>query len=582
MANLEQVDIALCIIPPRHLWPRFDRVRSCYDAGFPSWPPHVKLVYSFLTLEELGTHLQNIAEALESFGPIRIRLGATDHISSEDGRHETTFLHVDDMDHVDKDGGRTFPLDRLCEAVLEAAPSLGHGSWYRSMTVGQSSIGKSVDEDLLCALRAGGLSGIGWEVDELHVLVSTGSTWRPWPDGHHMTDWASISLNNGGLRIHQKRDTRLRGVVVDNTVVAGRIDIPGLRKFYNESLPQIPEQNLPFFYNGVEWTQCTPRNLQQEGLQDAQSTLTVASFNVLGRTDDLVKLTQNILHAGAEADILILQETTDIFLSHILQNKDIQDRYPFSTHQPIEPKEGDAFPVQNMVVVLGKYAFEWETIPLPESNTNVAGALVENSKTGERTRTHHRALLVQLRRSKDSVGPWKNSMPLVIVAFHLTPGLSGGAYLARASELDAIRQYVAWATSVILAGGFNTPTSTLTLRYSNVSGDLHHVDGDLLSNGYVDAWMAAKMDSGAETDNDPVAPSFQGEQGFTDVGAFHRELIDGRDSGKLPRRPQRLDKILVKSPGILKIQDFNNLARFRRSKRGKTWTRTATWACEPS
>lgn len=569
MANIEQVDTALCIIPPRHLWSRLDRVRSRYDAGFPSWPPHIKLFYPFLPLEELGTHLQNISGALESFGSIRLRLGATDQMPSEDWLHKTTFLHVDDVEHVDKDGGRTFPLDRLVEAVLEAAPSLTRGSWYRSMTVRQSPVGKSVDEDLLCTLRAGGLSGIGWEVDELHVLVRTCSTLGSWPDGHHMTDWASISLNDGGLRIHQKRDTRLRGVVVDNKVVAGRVDVPGFRRFYNDSSPQTPEQNLPFFYNGVEWAQCTPKRLQQGGLPGAQNTLTVASFNVLGRTDDLARLTQSILHADAEADILILQETTDIVFSELLQNKDIQERYPFSTHRPIEPKKGDAFPVQNMVVVLGKYAFEWETIPLPESNTNVSGALVENPKIEDMTRTHHRAVLVELRRSKDSAGPWKDSTPLAIVAFHLTPGLNSGAYLARASELDAIKQYVSWATSVIMAGGFNMPTSTLTLRYSNPPGDLRHVDRDLLSNGYVDAWMIAKMDNGAETDNDPMAPSFQGEQGFTDVGAFHRALIDGRDSGKLPRRPQRLDKILIKSPGSFTIQDFNKFGKISKVEEGK-------------
>lgn len=568
MANLKEVDTALCIIPPRHLWPRFDRVRSRYDEAFPSWPPHIELVYPFLPFKELDTHLENISEALENFGPIRLRLGATDHISSEDGRHAVTFLHVDDVEHVDGDGGRTFPLDRLCEAVLEAVPSLERASSYRSMTVGQSSVRKPVNETQLCVLRAGGLSGIGWEVDELHVLVRTSSTSGSWPNGCHMTDWASISLKDGGLRIHQKRDTRLKGLVVDNTAVAGRIDVPGIRQFYHDSKPQSPEQHLPFFHNGAEWIQCTSDHLQQRSLPDAQSTFTVASYNVLGRTDDLARLTQNILHTDAKADILILQETPDILLSQLLLNNDIQERYPFCTHRPVDPEESDAFPVQRMVVILSKYAFDWETIPLPVRNTSAAGELAKSSENGEKTRAHHRALLVEVRRSRDSAGPWEMSTSLAIAAFHLTPGLSSGAYLARASELDAIRQYISWATSAILAGGFNMPTSALTLRYSDFQEDLRHVDRDPLSNGYVDAWMAAKMDSGAETDNDPVVPSFQGEQGFTDEGAFRRALTYGPDSGKLPRRPQRLDKVLIKSPGMVTVQSFNKFGKISKVEEG--------------
>lgn len=69
------------------------------------------------------------------------------------------------------------------------------------------------------------------------------------------------------------------------------------------------------------------------------------------------------------------------------------------------------------------------------------------------------------------------------------------------------------------------------------------------------------MDSGAETDNDPVVPSFQGEQGLTDEGAFHRALVDGPDLGKLLRRLQQLGKILIKSPGIVTVQSFNKFGK---------------------
>lgn len=585
MANLEVVDFALCIIPPKYLWPQIDRVRSRHDRNFPSWPPHIKLTYPFVPFKWLATHLETITEAVENFGPIRIRLGATDEIHNEE-----VFLHADDAEHVDEDGGRTFPLDRLCEAVLEAVPGLKRGSRYRSMTVGHILEGESADEAQSLLLRAGCLSGIEWEVDELHVLATRHFTSGPSPGRARrarrarMIDWGSISLRDGGLRVHQKRDTRLLARVVDGKVVAGHIEIPGVREFYSDYIPQTPEGFVPFFYNGIAWIPSTPDLLQQRALSAAQRTLAVSSYNVLGRTDNPAILTQSILHSDAEADVLVLQEATSTFLSHLLHNKSIQERYTFCTHQPLDHGEGGAAPIQKMVVVLSKYAFDWETIPLPQNESepgyveqlgkyhvghdDLSNGEVENrtlakgSVTEHRTRTHNRALLVEFRKSEDSTEPLKRQTPLALAAFHLTPDCNYEGCVAKALELDAIRHYIYWGTPTILAGSFNMATSMFTLRCHELQEFTGEIERDLLLSGYVDAWMFMKMNSGAETDDDSVVPKFQGEQGPTGALDIPGTVAADSDLGGVSRRPQRLDRIFVKPHDLLMVQSFNKFGRF--------------------
>lgn len=528
-------------------------------------------------------HMENISGAVKNLGPIRIRLQAPD-LYHEDERRQAVFIHVDDADHIDEQGGREFPLDRLYEDALGAVPRLERCAWYRSMTVGHALVGESADGAQSLLLRAGLLSGIEWQVDEIHVLVREGHTSESRPQGSCMMGWASISLGLGGLRVHQKRDTRLRACIVDNKAVAGRIEVPGVRSFYNDPILQKLEEFAPFFYNGVKWSQSTPNLLKQRSLPAAQRTLTVASYNVLGRTDDLSMLTQNILHTNAEADVLVLQEMTDIVLSHLLNNKHLQEKYAFCTHRPFEQKQGSALPVQKMVVVLSKYAFGWEAIPLPldvveagyrreqekdHTGYNNVGdehgderTLVKRSTVASRTSTHNRALLVEFRRGEDSTDPLKRPpAPLALAAFHLTPGRYHEAYLARALELDAIRNYIFVGTPAILAGGFNMPTSTLTLRHSDLPDDLRLAERDLLTCGYVDAWMIAKMNSGARTDDDPVEPIYQGEQGCTNEAIFPGGVTSGHGHVQLSKQPQRFDRIFIKSNDILVVQNFNKFGK---------------------
>ncbi|KAI1028896.1 hypothetical protein LB503_002360 [Fusarium chuoi] len=54
-------ETALCVIPPRGLWPSVDRLRSLYDKAYSAWPPHINLIYPFVQPEVLG----NAAQALE-------------------------------------------------------------------------------------------------------------------------------------------------------------------------------------------------------------------------------------------------------------------------------------------------------------------------------------------------------------------------------------------------------------------------------------------------------------------------------------------------------------------------------------
>jgi hypothetical protein len=44
---------ALCIIPPAHLQSQIDSLRALYDKAHGKWPPHINLIYPFVTVENL-------------------------------------------------------------------------------------------------------------------------------------------------------------------------------------------------------------------------------------------------------------------------------------------------------------------------------------------------------------------------------------------------------------------------------------------------------------------------------------------------------------------------------------------------
>ena len=74
--------------------------------------------------------------------------------------------------------------------------------------------------------------------------------------------------------------------------------------------------------------------------EETPKTVAVSSYNVLAEFDWPPSesrhslLLKNIFSKDALADVLVLQEVTDGFLSTLLQDDRVRERYPYTSHDP--------------------------------------------------------------------------------------------------------------------------------------------------------------------------------------------------------------------------------------------------------
>jgi hypothetical protein len=161
--GVDSHDTALCIIPPKHLWPTFDGLRSLYDKAYEKWPPHLNLVYPFVRVENISEAASLIASQIQhvSLHAIQVRLNAVDIFPH---KHDNTIFIYDN------DEERASHIQQLRNAALEA---LGHTSptnHRMHLTIGQSQHMNSSPHKFLLD-KAGLLPEAEWTVNKLYILT---------------------------------------------------------------------------------------------------------------------------------------------------------------------------------------------------------------------------------------------------------------------------------------------------------------------------------------------------------------------------------------------------------------------------
>ncbi|PSS02256.1 hypothetical protein BD289DRAFT_478917 [Coniella lustricola] len=575
-------DTALAILPPRSLWPRINRLRALYDKAYIKWPsPHINLVYPFVqpdalprAVEAIQTTIltqghQQSSEEVEQETPLRISLGTADVFTHR--HHNTIFLH-------DENDERTKWMSDLRLAILSSA--LGQGKkndtakagYYRfHMTIGQSDdVNAPWHHSLLEKARL--LPRIEWDVEDLHVLVrertvkaGEGSTSS---ESSEMKMWAMISLKDGSIRQQTPPQS-----------------------FSNASLSfstSTTEPGLPYVYFQADdkWRPATTSSfVSPDTSQPTPPLFAIATYNVLAEfqhppsSKRYPLLIQNILSTPAKADVLVLQEVTDHFLSFVLREEGIRRVFPWCSHGPPDQHDVDPLPSHNNIVVLSKHAFEWESVPLAREHKSSLVATFKHVG-----RWSHEA------RANDNEDIQSHVFkPLVLAAVHLTHGLKDGSITAKKSELDRTLAHLAQEKfaghPVVLAGDFNMPTSSYTITQAldknavsaHAIKQLRALDATLLlggdssdssrSHGFSDAWTISRLERGVAMDED-VDVAFEGEQGATydpTTNALAAEITGG-GSGM---RPQRIDRILIRDPAgvdaeereFLKVVHFNKFGK---------------------
>ncbi|KAI0817394.1 hypothetical protein GGR55DRAFT_16767 [Xylaria sp. FL0064] len=540
-------DTALCVIPPKRLWPLFNGLRSLYDKAYEKWPPHINLVYPYVRVEDLSGASEMIASTVSqmSLEPVKIRLNATDVFAH---RHDNTLFIYD------SDKGRTERVHDLRKTVLRA---LGHNSaanYRMHMTIGQDQeLSSSAHKFLLGKISL--LPTVEWTIDKLYILVRE----RMSIDGSafsQMKVWGAIDLAT--FSVH-KADAPER-FDVSNLL----IDAEGMSETAGQSGSLV---NFPYCISDEnKWVsdQCSSTKPSTETDIDS---LTIASYNVLAEFEyppsqaryPLIVL--NVLQEAILADVLVLQEVTDDFLSFICRNDDIRKQYRFVSHGPSDQDDIEPLPSHLNVVVFSRWHFTWSWLSF--------------------NRRHKGSMIVKF----TNIGKQHDDVfvPAILSTVHLTCGLTDGSVSSKKSELQTLITYLSENYSQnpwILAGDFNITTSSYTieaaLRKKAISSQtvayLKGLENTLNKSGLVDAWTSARVQYGdsmdLEQDFECQTATYEGEQGATydpTVNDLAAEIVG---SG-FNNRPQRYDRILVKGEDFL-VTSFTMFGRKQDYLHGST------------
>lgn len=507
-------DTALCIVPPKHLWGSIDNLRSRYDKAYRKWPPHVNLIYPFVQVDTLPRAVDVVQSVVEASKPFSIRLDAAGVFRHR--RDNTVFLH-------DSNEERCQRLKNLRQDILVALGQEKGTDYQMHMSIGQSEhMNASWHNFLLEKARL--LPEVKWEVDQLYVLI------REKPEHgsalpSKMVPWANISLADGKITPRT-----------------------AIQPLYDLSATAHRETEHPYFAHSDSglWQpfECTETSKAEH---DDVSTLAVATYNVLAEfeyppsSQRYPLIVRNLLSDAAKADVVVLQEVTDDFLSYLLDHQDVRDAFCFCSHGPPSQDDIEPLPSHNNIVILSNHLFKWKHVPLDRDHK---GAVV--------------AKFAALGHSNHS-----ERASVVFAAIHLTHGLKNGAITARKKEIERLLTFIRdeYAdSSIILAGDFNLTTSSFTIRealeknaITAQSASYHRdVDKTLMNNGFIDTWTAFQLEKGVVSADDADA-AFEGEQGATYdpmTNALAREIVGSGSN----MRPQRYDRILIKGDNLSVIR----------------------------
>ncbi|CAG7566524.1 unnamed protein product [Fusarium equiseti] len=513
----ESHETALCAIPPQELWSSVDNLRNLYDKAYAAWPPHINIIYPFVRPEVLEQAAQ-ILQGNEIEHHPQVVLDTADSFNHK--HHNTIFLGQSSKQNVKQ----LSDLKNHVSHVLGQPQHATEENFTPHMTIGQSEDAEAAPHHFLLE-KARLLTPIKWEVKEVSILVreplaQSGTGPRP------MKLWGILNLESGKLtQTTPPRDFN------DRLEDMSRISFQPSHCFSPVHTPDTTELVL--------------------------DRLVVTSYNVLAefewppQSHRHAPLVQSLLSPQAAADIVVLQEVTDHFLPDLLGSQELRNRYPFVSHKP--PGDAGAGPLPSLlnIVVLSKFPFEWHHLSFQRKHKGCA--VVQFPTIGTR---------------ETSDGQFKS---WVLVACHLSQGLTDGAIATKKKEVQRMLDYL-FATFPqhpwILAGDFNIVTSSFTIESARKRQDissqsahrLRDIDRSLSDAGFLDTWLTTRLESGESSDMNNerrgVLDSFQGEQGAT-FDPLTNTLASELVGSGLNNRPQRYDKILVKTHGQYHPQGFN-------------------------
>ncbi|KAF2018297.1 hypothetical protein BU24DRAFT_421277 [Aaosphaeria arxii CBS 175.79] len=529
-------DTALCVIPPANKCQEVDQLRALYDKGFGRWPPHINLIYPFVHPENLSKAKQQIESQLSNISSERtldIALDKAGHFVHR--TNSTIWLGA-------SDNTSSGVLEELRSSALQA---LGQepSPYNFHLTIGQSEDNTDSSQNFLLG-KARLLPHLHFPVGSLAILVRERTPHRQ-NSSSRMKLWGTIDLApSDAAEATPMTEFWLSGA---DTTETSREDLDlededleeGPTTAYDREAQ--PGKTYYFDASCSTWLVSHP----EEPEQALSTNLTIASYNVLADSgyppahDRNALLVDAILSKSGLADILVLQEVSDVFLSYLLANEQVQNPYSFVSHGP--PDQADLGPLPNMrnIVILSRWHFDWKLLPFK--------------------RRHKGAIVAEF----NGLHP---SQPLILAGVHLTSGLTDGSVAAKKVQLQNIRSYLAHeypSSPWIVAGDFNITTSSYTIQTAlksksisqQTSNHLSAIESALVDAGFIDTWTVARIEGTEVTTTDNFDDLFEGEEGASFNPRENR--LAAATSGTSNNRPQRYDRILVRGQNTLRVHQFN-------------------------
>lgn len=546
--SVNSYDTALCIIPPRSCWPTYDRLRMRHDRAYGKWPPHINLLYPFVAPDALACAANCIAASVVGnndahlIGRLPISLngaGVFEH------KRSGNVIYACAQD-TDVEGASVARLHSLRAAAIKGIGNSPQNSHFQHhLTIGQTEDAASSQHKSLVS-KVELLPPMRWEISHLHILVRCRmeGTFR-------MKVWGSISIENGKVdQFASLRDfddafqsEEARKAVVGTTVRSKESVLFSTPTF---TYDKISRYWIP---NPKVWE-------PKPHAKDMPENIAVASYNVLAEFEHppslkRVPLTLDNLFSGKSmSDILVLQEVTDEFLSLFLNDIRVQKRYPFVSHGPPSQQEVNPLPNYVNMVVFSRFPFSWTWVPL---NRKYKGSII--------------ALFSTLGKFLDDESACASFTPLVLATAHLTCGLTDASVLSKRTEIRALLSYMEenfkpnpW----VIAGDFNISTSSYTINNlvnnrtieAKTAAMLSGLDTMLAESCLSDTWMVAHLERAHVAESDEENVMYHGEQGAT-FDPLHNPLARKTVGQGFNCRPQRYDRILIRSEGFLNVIGFS-------------------------
>jgi endonuclease/exonuclease/phosphatase family metal-dependent hydrolase len=539
--SINSQDTALCIIPPDMDCTDIDRLRELYDKAYGKWPAHINLIYPFVKPEFLPQAQQQITahlgRNLDSSEPHTVTLSEPGLFKHRN--NSTAFLQE----------SQSKPTSSMAVLRSMALQALGQKSTPSNLHL---TIGQSVDNTLFQQQFLLGkvqlLPTVQFRIGALAILVRERASTPGAVD--QMKLWGVIDVAQSEDAWRPSKPEHWIHQVLPSSSVSEYEETDG-KKYSPASISATNHEvqaNPTYCYN-LQQNKWEVLHGDKENLQGTTA-ITISSYNVLidseypPTRDRDAFLVQTILADPATADILVLQEVSDDFLSYILCDPEVQRRYPYTSHGP--PNQPDIGPLSSLrnIVILSRWCFSWHFVPFHRKHK---GALV--AKFGSITPsdlTDHQAL--------------------VVAGVHLTAGLTDSSVAAKRAQLETLTTYLTKehdADSWIIAGDFNLVTSTYTissaLKDDLISNEtvaaLSSIETAFTEVGLVDSWAVAHVEAADEIVSSNYEELFEGEDGATFDP--RNNILAAASSETSSGRPQRYDRVLVRSPDVLRVSRCN-------------------------